>query len=194
MKITNKRWNEAQDAEREFHNKQLAEEGFESVKAQYAQNYAYYFKYLGLDPEQHGKTIIEIGCADFPALEYCYFEKGYLVEPLPSKILKDTVEDFPNLELIQAKCEDVELPKADEVWLFNVLQHVQDPDLFIKRCKDAAEVIRFFEPIDWPIEIYHPHTFGFGDFVSWFGDCCKRYEGTVPEFHAANCAFGVWKR
>ena len=194
MKITDKRWNEAQEAERKCHDNFLNKDGVEFVRNHYAQSYAYYFKHLGIEQDQADKVVIEIGCADFPALEYCNPKKGILVEPLPSDLLLELVDKRDDLELIQDKVENITLPKADEVWILNVLQHVQDPDLFIAKCKESAEVIRFFEPIDWPVEIYHPHTFGFGDFVSWFGDCCQRYEGTIKEFHTAHCAFGVWKK
>jgi hypothetical protein len=194
MKITTKRWDEAQKAERECHDRFIEKAGIEGVKARYNEGYASYFRYLGLTPDQSGKTITEIGCADFPALQLCDVEKGYLVEPLPSTILEEVVENNDSLELIQSKVEDIDLPKSDEIWLLNVLQHVLDPDLFIKKCKKATKVIRFFEPIDWPIEIYHPHTFTEEDFRGWFGGSVVRYEGTEPNFHQAHCAYGVWTK
>lgn len=194
MRITDERWAEAQEAERACHDRFLEKAGEEGVRTHYSQTYAYYFKFLGIEQDQTHRTIVEIGCADFPAIEYCFGNSdSYLIEPLPSEILKRFVDGRPDIHLIQEKAEDVDIPECDELWLLNVLQHVQDPDKFIENCKKAAKVIRFFEPIDWPIEIYHPHTFGFGDFVSWFGDCVQRYEGTQKDFHTANCAYGVWK-
>jgi len=159
----------------------------------YSQTYAYYFKYLDIIQNQKGKTIVEIGCADFPALQWCDNMNGILVEPLPSPILTELVKHRIDLELISKRVEDIDLPECDEIWLLNVLQHVLDPDLFIEKCKEAAPVIRFFEPIDWPIEIYHPHTFDFEYFQGHFPEA-KRYTGDVAEFHTANCAYGIWNR
>jgi len=190
-RITDKRWDEAQKAERECHDKFLKSAGFDHVKDHYKATYQKYFKYLDIDPIcLDGLTIIEIGCADFPALEYCNVDKGILVEPLPSDILIQMVDYYEHLYLIQSKCEDIELPQADEIWLLNVMQHVQDPDKFIENCKKAAKVIRFFEPIEWPIEIYHPHTFTHAYYLKHFPEAV-RYEGTDREFHTARCSYGV---
>lgn len=192
-KISQQRWAEAQEAERICHDNFLAKAGIEGVKAHYADSYCRYFSYLGIDLDERDKVIMEIGCADFPALQICAVKKGILVEPLPSPILKEIVEHYPNLELIQDKVEDIDLPECDEIWLLNVMQHVVDPDLFIEKCKKAAKVIRFFEPIDWPIEIYHPHTFDFNWYLKHFPEA-KRYEGTEKNFHTAHCAYGIWER
>lgn len=195
MKITDERWNEAQKAERACHDRFLEKDGEEYVRNHYQETYAKYFKYLDIKHKQGGKTIVEIGCADFPALAWCENMNGILIEPLPSKILRETVKNRIDLELISKKVEDIEkMPISDEVWLLNVLQHVQDPEVFIEKCKENTKVIRFFEPIDWPIEIYHPHTFTEQDFRNWFGSCVNRYGGTDREFHTAHCAYGIWKK
>lgn len=192
-RITEERWNEAQQAERVCHDNFLNKAGVEGVRSHYERTYGKYFKYLGIEKNQQNKTIIEIGCADFPALEHCENVKGILIEPLPSELLTSLVMFRPDLYLIQAKVEETNLPEADEVWLLNVMQHVLDPDLFIQKCKESAKVIRFFEPIDWPIEIYHPHTFDLDWYKSHFGESVNLYTGEDREFHSANCAYGVWK-
>jgi len=164
------------------------------VRAHYECTYSKYFQYLGIEKDQENKTIIEVGCADFPALEICTNVEGILIEPLPSNLLNELVMFRPDLTLITEKVEDIKELEADEVWLLNVMQHVQDPDKFINKCKEWADVVRFFEPIDWPIEIYHPHTFDENWYRSHFGDSVKRYTGTDREFHTAHCAYGVWKK
>lgn len=190
-KITQDRWDVAQKAERkchdEFHERFTREEG----KDYYADTYAKYFSYLQMGYKHTGKIITEIGCADYPALEHCQVEKGYLIEPMPSSYLKDMVAKRPDLEIIQRPVEEITIPKSDEVWLLNVMQHVIDPDLFIKKCKEATNLIRFFEPIDWPIEIYHPHTFDFDFYKGHFPEAVK-YEGNDKNFHTSKCAYGVW--
>jgi hypothetical protein len=111
---------------------------------------------------------------------------------MPSDILKDISKEL-GCDIIDKPVEEIEIPKCDEIWLLNVMQHVIDPDLFIAKCKEAAKLIRFFEPIDWPIEIYHPHTFTFEWYQKHFKDA-KLYNGNLPNFHEAKCAYGIWSQ
>lgn len=183
--ISKDQWLIAQTAEKEMHTM-----SYEEGSKHYKHSYDCYFKYLGIGYNHSTKTIIEIGCADFPALEHCKVLKGICVEPMPSSILKE-IAKRKKLEIIQAPVEEIDLPKCDEIWLLNVMQHIIDPDLFVSRCKDAAKIIRYFEPIDYPTCIYHPHTFTLNQFKNWFNDA-KRYNDKVPGFHEAECAYGTW--
>lgn len=184
--ITKERWNEAQAAERNCHT--FGEEGFEH----YREMYKIVFRFLGMGTDQHGKTILEIGPADFPALAYCQNYKGIIVEPMISKPLNHFVK-ANKVKLIHYPVEEIELPFADEVWLFNVLQHVIFPDLFVEKCKAVTEVIRYFEPVDYPTSPHHPHTFTRIDFAEWFGLVNIYQGGSVANFHQADCAYGTWR-
>jgi hypothetical protein len=185
--ITKERWQEAQQAERKEHTFDY-QEGFDH----YRTSYEHVFRFLGMATDQRGKTILEIGPADFPALAYCQNYKGIIVEPMPSKHLNRFVKES-KIKLIHYPVEEIELPFVDEAWLFNVLQHVIYPDLFIEKCKGVSKVIRYFEPIDYPTSEYHAHTFTRVDFVEWFG-LVNIYEGgSVEGFHQADCAYGTWQ-
>ena len=61
------RWNNAQIRERQLNNYTM-EEGLAMYGDIYYKNY---FEHLKMDYDQKGKTIMEIGCADFPALHFC---------------------------------------------------------------------------------------------------------------------------
>lgn len=184
-RISIERWNQAQKAERICHN-------FDRNHGQnhYKNTYYNYFEYL--DIKDSDAFIVEIGCADFPALQWVKFGKGLFIEPMPSEILKDIAKEL-NCDIIADPVENIDIPECDEIWLLNVMQHVIDPDLFIAKCKSAAKIIRFFEPIDWPIEIYHPHTFTFEWYKNHFPDA-KLYKGDKPNFHEAKCAYGIWSQ
>lgn len=187
--ITKDRWQQAQAAEIGFHSMPM-EQGVYHWFNTYLNN----FKFCNIEFDQKGKTIIEVGCADFPALNYCLNYKGFVVEPLPMQHL-GTICERNNITWIKQPLEEAELPQADEIWLFNVMQHIIDPDLFVKKCKETAKVIRFFEPINYPTCEYHPHTFTIDDFKGWFGECVQLYTGKyVPGFHDADCAYGVWEK
>lgn len=194
--IDKKRWAEAQVVERGYHNL-----GFAEGLMHYNQSYKNYFNYVGLGTDLGGMTVIEIGPADFPALYFCDNFNGVIIEPMKSEHLQRICES-KNIQLIQKTLEELEDGEImatqvsnalTEVWLFNVMQHIVDPDTFVNKVKAIADRIRFFEPIDQPVEVHHPQSYNLQDFKAWFGECVQLYEGgNVPGFHTAPCAYGVW--
>jgi len=185
--ITRERWERAQIAEAAL----LA--GSPDAD-HFKRSYECYFAYLGMSFDQQGKVIVEIGCADFPAVSYCQNVKGIIVEPLVTPQLKRVVDEHSLYWIRWAVEEMTQFPEADEVWLLNVMQHVIDPELFVSRCKQMALVIRFFEPIDYETSEYHPHTFTIDDFSRWFGRVSRYLGGSREGFHQADCAYGTWRR
>lgn len=62
------------------------------------------------------------------------------------------------IEHFMQRGEDVTVrTQFDECWIYNVLQHVEDPALVIKRARKAAKMIRIFEWINIPPHEGHPH-------------------------------------
>ena len=184
------RWLSAQKGEKIYHISEGIEESFQH----YRLSYSYYFRYLGIDPDLQGKSVIEVGPGRISSLLFCKnFSKSYVVEPTDYDGI-DHLYLNSNIEILKQRAEECEMPKVDEVWLFNLMQHVQDPDKLIDSCKKAAKVIRFFEPIDLPTNNEHPFSFSREDFVGYFGDCVKNYVSIgEPNFHSANCVYGVFK-
>lgn len=188
--ITIDRWLQAQAGEKEHHEVDPVEVSYEH----YRKAYDYYFKYLDIDKDLKGKSVIEIGPGRIAALLFCTdWGKAYIFEPTHYEGVSH-LYDREDMELCNHTIEESKLPMVDEVWLFNVLQHVQDPDLLISKCKASAKVIRFFEPVDLPVNNEHPFTFSVEDFRGYFGDCVKEYEAGqgIEGFHGAKCAYGVW--
>lgn len=181
------RWEQAQAAERTLHKM-----GFNEGIGHYYWSYRNYFKYLNIRLDQQGKSIMEIGPADFPALMFCENYAGHIVEPMPSQFL-DQICKYHRLPIHTTPVEHAELPQVDEIWLLNVMQHVIDPDKFIDKCKDAAKCIRFFEPINQPTCEHHPHTFDESDFARWYGsEVLMVYDEKLPGFFDDKCIYGVW--
>lgn len=188
MRIKKEKWIEAQQEERKQHTLSL-EDGI----SHYAKVYENYFRFLGMDKDQRGKRIIEIGCADFPALHFCSNYTGIIIEPMPSRILRRLIVKNGIL-LVPFPAEESDFPLVDEVWLFNVLQHTIDPDSIIIRAKEASKVVRFFEPIGMPEDKCHLHSFTLDFFRQYFGNSVKHYiaEEGVKNFHTNECAYGTW--
>jgi hypothetical protein len=57
----------------------------------------------------------------------------------------------------------------DECWIYNVLQHVQEPEKIIANARKSADIIRLFEWIDMPASIGHPHTLTKPSLDDWLG-------------------------
>jgi hypothetical protein len=178
--ISQSRWQEAQAAE-------LAVVQYEREHSR--RSYEHIFDYLGISFDQKGKSIVEIGCGAYPALAFCGEPNNgmLIVEPLYFQSLQDSGIPWARMAF-----EDMDLLPCDEVWIYNALQHVRDPELVIAKAKQSAPVIRFFEPVDYPTCVYHPHTFTQADFERWFNGSVKRYTDRLPGFFDADCVYGTW--
>lgn len=187
--INTNRWAEAQKEEKLHHTHESIEEAF----IKWGGIYDFYFRYLNIDLNLKNKTILEIGPARIAALLYCNnYESAFIVEPTEYEDAIQLYSDKP-ITFIRETYEDCESPKVDEIWLFNVLQHIIDPDAFVEKCKKNCKVIKFFEPINTPIEIHHPHSFTFDDYIEYFGDSVKLYNGSTEKYHTADCVYGIYK-
>jgi hypothetical protein len=182
--VSNECWLKAQHEERKYHTLNLVD-GYKH----YGDSYSKYFHFLCIDPLTDHGCVAEIGPADFPALAYMKdVGYSYIVEPMPSDILKTF-----GISIIKKKAEDLDFTKCEEVWLLNVLQHVQDPGKIVENAK-KAKVVRFFEPINYGTDVCHLHNLTLDMFKEWFGDCVKYYHKNdkAVNFHQWECAYGVW--
>jgi hypothetical protein len=183
--ISQERWQEAQTAE-------IAVVSYERGNSRRA--YEHIFSYLGIELDQGNKVIAEIGCGAYPAVSFCTNVDGWVFEPLWFQSLQE-MKSRVEIYWIKEPFEDANISMIffHEVWLFNVMQHVRDPESVITKAKEIAPVIRFFEPVDYPTCVYHPHTFTEDDFERWFGDSVKRYTDRLPGFFDADCCYGTWR-
>ena len=131
-----------------------------------------------------GKSILDIGGGPVSLLLKCSnFSRAVVVDPckFPDWILERyKVHD---IEFINSPAEEIDLSGFDEVWIYNVLQHVVDPDEVMKRAKKAGKVVRMFEWINTPVNEGHLHTLTNARLTKYF-------EGKVVEMNADGC-FGT---
>lgn len=187
--INKERWDLAQREEKGHHTYEPLDVAFDKWR----KIYDFYFRYTNIDKNLDGKTILEIGPARISALLYCEnYKNSFIVEPIVYEDSEHLYADKP-IKFIRDMYEECESPKADEIWLFNVLQHILDPDLFIEKCKNNSKVIRFFEPINTAIEPHHPHSFTKEDYEKYFGDSVKFYRGSTEWVHTADCVYGIYE-
>ena len=57
----------------------------------------------------------------------------------------------------------------DEAWIYNVLQHTEDPEQVIANARNVARLIRIFEWIETPVTPGHPHTLTEPNLRQWLG-------------------------
>ena len=143
------------------------------------------------------KKIMEIGPGVFAALLYSKnTQNSFIVEPLdlPENVLAQYANK--NITVLKGAIEDLNLPQVDEVWVFNVMQHILEPEIFVSKIKKIAKKILFFEPINTPIDQLHVYSYTLSDFQKYFGiENVKQYNGgSIANFHTANCAYGIWEK
>lgn len=105
-----------------------------------------------------GKTILDIGGDPVSLLlKAINLKKGKVVDPLPYP--KWTVDRYAekNIEYWQLKGEEIVETGWDEVWIYNCLQHVENPALIIDNALKAGKLLRIFEWINIPPHPGHPH-------------------------------------
>ena len=177
-------WENAQKAERLKHN--LSNK--EAIK-HYILSYAQYFKWLGIHPFLGGKVIGEVGPADVPALAFCIeTDNSFVVEPMPSDILQTF-----GLFVIKHPAEQVDFTMCDEVWLFNVLQHVEDLEGVVSSVK-KAKAVRWFEPVNQGTDECHLHNLTHEMFKDWFGvSNVYKANPDAVNFHTAECSYGYFQ-
>ena len=63
------------------------------------------------------------------------------------------------VKCMQGQGEDISnIPDTyHEAWMYNVLQHTEDPELIVRNLKTLAPTVRIFEWIDIPAHEGHPH-------------------------------------
>ena len=84
-----------------------------------------------------------------------------------------------NIEFYQIRGEMLTTDtKYDEVWIYNVLPHCENPEEIIKIAKEKGKLIRIFEWIDTPIGKGHLSSLTEKQLNEWLGG-----EGKVEQLN-----------
>ena len=60
-------------------------------------------------------------------------------------------------------------PRFDEIWIYNVLQHVHVPETVLRQARERADVLRIFDWLDLPPHPGHPHELKRAELEEWLG-------------------------
>ena len=150
-----------------------------------------------------GKSVLDIGGGPCSLLLKCTNVAGYVIDPILAKTPKwvlqryaeadidvdsySTGEDFYDMSGLRPSGE-----AFDEAWIYNVLQHAQDPALVIATARKVARLIRIFEWIDTPTNEGHPHTLTESQLNEWLGGEGKVAMLTGQANCHGKCYYGVF--
>lgn len=136
----------------------------------------------------NGKSILDLGGGPVSMLlKTVNAGKRTVVDPCsyPEWI----VERYKAADICYFKCPAENFVSTriyDECWIYNVLQHVQDPEKIIKNAQQYAKTIRLFEWINIPAHEGHPHELRKEILDTWLGAA-----GKVEELNGENACHGT---
>jgi hypothetical protein len=139
--------------------------------------------------------VVDIGGGPVSMLLKCHgLISGLVVDPLEYAVWTQQRYRMHNIDVLAMPGETFGRTGFDEAWIYNCLQHTQDPERIIQNALQAAPVLRLFEWIDIPPHPGHPHELTADNLRSWIGTT----GGNVREYNSQGCygrAFGgVFRR
>lgn len=108
----------------------------------------------------NGKSILDIGGGPVSLLLRCgNFARAVIVDPCDYPKWVELRYESAGIEFLKKCAEDVIFDtKFDEVWIYNVLQHVKDPVKVIELAKKSGKKVRVCEPLNVGECLGHPHN------------------------------------
>ena len=133
-------------------------------------------KYMQISewPDLRGKSVCDVGGGPWSILLRTFnVGRAVIVDPLlyPNYILRRYAN--LNIEYIQQVAEDASAFQDtifDEIWCYNCLQHVDDPQKVLQNIKEHCNLFRCFDWIFTPAHLGHPHTLTPQLFLNTFKD------------------------
>jgi len=143
--------------------------------------------------DMQGKRILDLGGGPVSLLLKCVNVKGFVIDPLayPRWVLERYYE--AGINHVRQKAEDIEewterwMSSLDEVWMYNLLQHVEDPERIAKSARKLAPMLRVFDWIEAGVMPGHPHNLTVDKMNAWFGEV-----GTVEEIDEHGAKGTAW--
>jgi hypothetical protein len=161
-----------------------------------------YAKYMELMPTHDGthspfsfdvmgKSIVDIGGGPSSLLLKCRnLRRGLVADPCEYPDWVAQRYEASGIEYLRVPGERLVLNDVgtfDEAWVYNVLQHVDDPERVVYNARALAYTVRLFEWIDIPPHEGHPHMLTEENLNAWLGT-----RGTVGVLKGENECYGTY--
>ena len=124
-----------------------------------------------------GKSILDIGGGAYSLLLKCVnLGNCFVVDPLMKKYPSWVINRYMEMDIVAFKGKGETLknnPKIeilfDEIWIYNVLEHVVKPKKVIENALEFGKIVRIFEWLNTRSNIGHPHTLTKKELDKWLG-------------------------
>lgn len=129
--------------------------------------------------DMKGKSVLDIGGGPVSLLLKCVNVRGMVIDAIgfPQWVLSRY--ELAGIDFQQIKAEDfVAKEQFDECWIYNVLQHTDDPEKIVINARGSAKILRIFESIETITNIGHIHSFTEDQLNGWL-----KGEGKVEDIH-----------
>ena len=180
-------WIHAQEWERQWWGSCQNTYGEETKQLLYATKMGLRPHHDGRSPHNfdlNGRSVLDIGGGPVSLLLKCTnHENSFVADPCDYPEWVRLRYELAGIGYSRVAGEDIVYERFDEVWLYNVLQHTQDPERIIRNAQRAGRIIRIFEWINTHINDGHPHSFTEHQLNEWL-----RGEGKTETLNGqANC-------
>ena len=140
------------------------------------QKHYIYARFMGLERvgysfDVHGARVVDIGGGPVSMLLKS-INRGYAMVVDPIEWPRWVYDRYMAVHItpLVARGEDLQPgPGYSEAWIYNVLQHVDDPALVVANARKAAKLVRLFEWIGIPPHEGHPHMLTKPLLREWLG-------------------------
>lgn len=199
----NHTWEEAQEEELFFWSTPGAELGEQLKQLTYAKYLKLDFIHDGNSPyviDKTGLKILDVGGGPVSLLLKTVAREKVVADPcmFPSYVYERYTSN--NIDYWHMPGEDLVGKHFDEVWMYNVLQHTQDPKLIFKNIRKALKnggVFRFLDWIDTPTNTAHPISLTYDKLSEWLAEYYEQplLKTEINENGAVGkIAYGVFKK
>lgn len=152
------------------------------------QKHYVYARYMGLMQNgysfdvNHARVIDIGGGPTSMLLKTINLGAGLVVDPLnyPEWVYQRYEE--ADIGVSVKRGEDINVCGFDEAWIYNCLQHTDDPEKIIGNALKSAKLLRIFEWVDIPAHEGHPIELSKDNLDKWIGK-----EGNVVTLAESGC-------
>ena len=190
-------WNEDQEWEKEWHGDCANSLNEELKQLAYAKRMGLVFTRDSKTPynlDMRGKSVLDIGGGPYSLLlKAIDFSRAVVADPCPYPEWVYRRYSALWISTLNSPGEDLEMDDVfDEVWIYNVLQHVQSPQLIASNARKLSKIIRIFEWIETGVAPGHPHNLTEANLNEWFGGLGK-VEDMAQEGLYGQAWYGIFK-
>jgi len=182
-------WEKAQEWEADWWGNCANTYGEETKQLLYASRMGLQFFHNRKSPfniDMKGASVLDVGGGPTSLLLKCVNVQGRVADPVAMPRWVCLRYAAAGIALDQVRGEELVERGWDEAWIYNVLQHTEDPGRVVANMKRAAKLVRIFEWVDTPRNEGHPHALSRELLDGWLGG-----EGRQEQLSGQNTCVGT---